>query len=390
MAGLFDGARKLPGLFADFFEGSDNPQLSAQQNAEAAKQARLQAGLQMMLASRSGAGQPAPGLMQLMAAGALTGQAAGGQARGGMVQAQALQNPALGLDPRTRAIMSALPPQLQQELLGKMALQGGGDPVALAPGHELRTPSGQLLATNQAQAAKPLDFPIEWDAALLEAGINPLTFDIASADPQLRDALGKRAREIANERRPQTTINLAEGARSQAVSTLYQNAVADMASSEDLIGRLDVIDQLIEQGLQTGKVQDITMPLRQIGAEFGLADADQLGQQELYQGLTKRVALLLRGTSMPGPMSDKDIQFLVDQAPALGRSRYGNALLSQLLRRVAQRQIDQAVEIDRFMAENPDGVGYLAHRARWQQQNRIDLSDLVEQARGIVAQQAPF
>lgn len=89
------------------FGGQPSAGLSAEQNSEAARMARLQAGLQMLAASQGQVGGPAPHLAQILAMGAQTGQMAGGQARAqmGMQAAQerlqaVLSNPAARANPQ--------------------------------------------------------------------------------------------------------------------------------------------------------------------------------------------------------------------------------------------------------------------------------------------------
>lgn len=350
----------------------------------------MMAGLQMLMASRSGPGQAAPGLMQILAGGALTGQQTGQAARGQMQMGQAMQNPAMGLSERQRAILAALPPEQQQAILAQLATAGGGEPKVVGDGAALVGPDGNLLYEN-APADGGMKMSTNMPAILASMGIPPGT----PMDQIPPDVWAAALEEEAKLRRAGATsvtnnVGATEKAFDQAINTQFQNVSADMTTAEDMMDRLDMMDQLIDSGMDTGALENLTMPLRGIGASLGLADADNLGRQQVFQGLANRIALMLRGTSMPGPMSDKDIQFLVNQAPALANTVEGNKLLIELLRRTSQKQIDMAVEMSEYLSSGKDSRGWFAHRARWMRDNRIDLSDLVQRAERVVQQEAPF
>lgn len=371
------GRSGIYGALSQLFGGQNNPGLSPEQNAHAAKQARLQAGLQMIMASRGG--MTAPGTLQLLAGGALTGQQAGQGARQQMAMGQAMQNPALGLSPRQQAMLAALPPEAQQQVLAQLATQAPPGLHNVPDGAAVLGPDGRPIFMNPKD---PAELGADARFAMQRLGIA----DLATATPEQLAALDAYLKGMNEARAPKIDLGTREDQKvSDVAMAQYSKAVEDMQAMDDMLGRLDMMDQLLAAGLQTNQLESLTMPLRGLAAAVGLADADKLGRQQVFQGLANRIALLMRGSSMPGPMSDKDIQFLVNQAPKLANTVEGNRLLIETLRRVAEAQRAYTLELDRYLDENGSSRGWLPHMTKWKRENRIDISDLVAPAAAALA-----
>lgn len=140
------------------------------------------------------------------------------------------------------------------------------------------------------------------------------------------------------------------------------------------LARLDRMSQLI-QGVNTGKLEPARMQVSALADSFGLQIDPNLPAKQAIEALSNELALQARnpsgGAGMPGAMSDKDREFLVNISPGLSKTPEGNALIIDTARKLARRDQDVARlareyrkrhgtidegfydELQRFSAANP-------------------------------------
>ena len=120
------------------------------------------------------------------------------------------------------------------------------------------------------------------------------------------------------------------------------------------LSKLDIMQKALDSDIYTGWGGDITQGTRKALLAFGLGDAEATAAAENLKTLANEMALRARnpdsGMGMPGAMSDKDREFLVEMQPSLTMSKNGNRALIEIQKRVAQRQIELARMADNYMA----------------------------------------
>lgn len=360
------------GALARLFAGPQDPNLTAQQNAEADKQAMLQAGLMGLMASRSGPGMPAPGLMQILAQGAMAGQQAGQQARQGMSIHAAVEDPSLPLSEHQRAVLRSLPPSMAAQALTQMMSAGGGKPQVVAPGSALVTPGGREVYRNP-KAAGGEELPSDLEAILWSMGMDP-----SKMTPEQRSEALDRYEEFRRDTASQVNVDTgdreARGVTDIALKN-YEEMVNQSIEAENRLNSLAVMEAMLDEGMDTSRLAELTQPMRSLAASFGIADAEALGQQELFRAISNRIALEMKG-NMTGQMSDRDIIFLQNQAPRMGNTVQGNRMMIEVLKRFARRKIEVADEMDRYFEDNGSLMGWRRHLRSWLEENPLSFSDL--------------
>jgi len=128
---------KLANGFGEVFTGQNDPRLSADQNAAARKQAMLQSGLAMLLASRGGPDGRRPDLASIIAQGALAGQDTGYAARAQAFQIAQVQAAQQAMQARQNAVQQLLantPPDKLAFAAGALAQRGWLDEAKAVAG----------------------------------------------------------------------------------------------------------------------------------------------------------------------------------------------------------------------------------------------------------------
>lgn len=393
MPSLFDGIKRIPGMFGDVLDGVGqvitgpiDPSLSPEQQRQVRNRALTQAGLTAMMAS--GPAPVAPNIAQIFAQSAIAGQQASQSAQGQIgrqAAAQELQR-AFGGGQLDR-------PKLQQMLVRLMAsgdmesakmvsdmIKSLPGPQVLSSGATLVDPNtGQAIATNRApEDVDPWKgLPGEMKAALFAAGIT----DPAQLTPERRQAVFNEAERYR--RSGGMNINLPDPAAhtNRAVQEIaaedYKRLIEGAGAARNALADLSILSATLEN-TPTGAVEDLTMPLRRIGGALGLADLDKLGRQELIRGISNRLALMQK-EGMTGPMSDRDIEFLQEQVPQLGNTVEGNQLLVEVAKRMQTRKVELAQMANRYLAQNGTlDANWFRHKEQWLQENPLTFSDLIE------------
>lgn len=379
--GLFGGVQRVGGVLGDAVTGPADPRLSADQNQAAQRQALMQAGLAGLIASNPTSGN-APNTLSVLAQSALMGQQGGAQAREQMYATtqeerirQALQDPQVleRLSPQQQALVRMMPPMQAMQYLQEMLSQ---EPKVVGEGGALVDASGRPVYTNT-RAVNPWEnWPSEMRAAALGMGI----MDPTQVTPEILPQIFAKANEYR--RAGATNVNVS-GPQAQTNERVIDIAAADYEAIQQgattAVGQLNslaVMESMLDQGMSSGRLDDITAGWRGIGAQLGIADAENLGMQELFRGISNRMALEMK-EGMTGPMSDRDILFLQQQVPQLGNTPEGNRLLLEVLKRMAERKIQISQMADAYLART--GVldhNWIRYRNEWLRANPMNFSDL--------------
>ena len=131
----------------------------------------------------------------------------------------------------------------------------------------------------------------------------------------------------------------------------YDKVIDEADNAASTMPQLATMRGLLEGGMSTGGMADITLGLRSIMWPVLGLDGDNLSDQQVFNAISSRLALMGR-SEMPGQLSDNDIKFLTRMKPNLQNTRDGNMLLITILERMARRKADLAYEADMYVDEH--------------------------------------
>lgn len=336
--------KKLLAMGGNLVSGQPDDRLSERQNRSALKSSLVDAGLSTIQNSGpfQGANGSNPDALSAIAGGIQTGRASGADTRG-----QFAEQNALSIKDR----MKDYKVEQQDSLLASM---------------DLTTQDGQDEARITAMQVGGPELLGAVNNAIKERNESP--YDI-SANGQIVD---KATGDIIKEGRPSAgvSVNVGDGAtdylaeaRGEHNATLYTTTQEDADSAQVQLTNVRTMRALNAE-VGSGGAAGYTLRLRQlIGPMLG-TDMTQTGQQEVFLAFANEMALGKKG-ELTGPMSDKDLAFLVAQVPNLKNTPSGNAILIALMERALERQVERALEADRYLDDGGDGSKLSEHLRQW-------------------------
>jgi hypothetical protein len=140
-----------------------------------------------------------------------------------------------------------------------------------------------------------------------------------------------------------------EKEESKAVGKFLGEQYADIQKAgigaQGKLDRAARMEQLLER-IGTGKFEGVKKDAAAIGQAFGITIDPNLGDKEAFEALSNQLALEARnpsgGAGMPGAMSDKDREFLVQITPNLTKTPDGNRKIIDTAKKLAKRDADVA------------------------------------------------
>jgi hypothetical protein len=163
-----------------------------------------------------------------------------------------------------------------------------------------------------------------------------------------------------------------------------QNKLRDMQRFENIVSKVP-----------TGKLEPIKAEVAKLANGLGVkVDTEKLGFQEALESMANQYALTLRspsgGAGMPGALSDKDREFLVNMVPGLAKTGTGNKIIIEGFRRVAQREIEIAALAREYKSKTGKfDDGFFAEVEK-RFGGKDLLGDLYQQAASSGAQNVPM
>ena len=118
--------------------------------------------------------------------------------------------------------------------------------------------------------------------------------------------------------------------------------------------------RLLQDGIKTGKVEEILMPLRELAIGLGVADEETItnyGQQELFQSLTNYLVPRMR-VEGSGSTSDMEIDLFRSAVPNMGRTPEGNLVIAAGIENLVAYNIKRQKLMDKYLAENQNLLGF--------------------------------
>lgn len=307
-------------------------------------------------------------------------QIAENMARTGQVPPQVAQGFLNGLptDPAmlraylTRAALAASDPwravkPSTQKVLGKDATL-----VSVSPAGD----SAVTLIENK-KADKSADPMMRF---LSEAGI-------AVSSPEAQKWIQQYGEKLSTHQKPnqQTVIMKEENEEAKTVGKfhgeLYGKLQQGGLDAQNKLRQLARMKQLLV-GYNTGKLTPSLKDVASLGQSFGITLDPKLGEKEAVESLTNELAMAARnpsgGAGMPGAMSDSDRVFLQNTVPGLSKSKNGNVLIIETMRRLARRDIEVAQFAAKYRAARGHiDTNFAIELQKWSEANPLfaDLTD---------------
>lgn len=374
-------------FLARIFAGNPVEGLSPEQNKKLRQNALLTAGLTMLA-------QPQGSALQALAMGVLSARQSTADTAGKLLDEQTTQ---ARIQRRAEVLGSGLGDLERYEELRRIATKegdieqvkvlndvikelrdsdAGGMEVVQVNGQTFLTdgrgnlfePGTQRQVTDAVKPKQELPSDLEGILAVLDV-------DMEGMDPTQRAALFQVWENFRE--KSATKVNVGtEGKIVEGIDAIGMKrldaAGADAEGASKMLATLDNVESLLAI-TPTGKMEPLTLPLRQLGAAFGIA-SETLGPQETLRALSNQMALMAR-QNMPGQVSDRDIQFLKEQVIQLQNTPDANRRIIEIARRVANAQARRAAEMENFIATNKTGVGLMQHMIEWDKSQRGQQED---------------
>jgi len=144
-------------------------------------------------------------------------------------------------------------------------------------------------------------------------------------EPLQRQGKGGKIEPIAvrNYASPQESFRLEQlKAADQSLSDVKKQAESFLKVTPEL----NQLSRLLDAGIQTGKFQNLVLPLKQFAEDVGFPVGD-VASQEQFRALSGQLALTF-GQQLKGSMSDGDRALLVDRiSPSVATSPEGNKMI---------------------------------------------------------------
>lgn len=262
-------------------------------------------------------------------------------------------------------------------------------PVSVAKDAKLVVPSADgTTATTLVDNTKPEDPKDPMMRFLKELGIDPKS-------PEAQKWVAQYAEKLSTHQKPnqQTVIMKEENEESKTVGKFHGELYGKLQQSgldaQSKLGQLARMKQMLV-GYNTGKLTPTLKDLAAWGQSFGITLDSKLGEKEAVESLTNGLAMAARnpsgGAGMPGAMSDADRVFLQNTVPGLSKSKNGNVLIIETMRRLARRDI----EVAQFAAKYRAAKGHIDTDFAIELQKWADANPLfADMAGGATAPSAP-
>lgn len=158
--------------------------------------------------------------------------------------------------------------------------------------------------------------------------------------------------------KPQTQISMGDKEfEKRSVGFAFEELKAAsevVQSSADLDARLEIFENLLNQGVETGYSEDVLFGLKRIAADLGIMSAEELegfGQQELIKALEAYMTPRMRVVGS-GSTSDIEVDYMNKSVPGLGKSEEANKLIVAQLRTVNNYNKKRYQLMNQFVYKN--------------------------------------
>jgi hypothetical protein len=153
-----------------------------------------------------------------------------------------------------------------------------------------------------------------------------------------------------------TNINLNQGNLNKLGQELaaddYNQSRIKAADARAVLTNVDTLENLLNQGVNTGFGANLSLSLRRIGQSIVGEDYDvpEIAGREAFQAASTQLILPLVKQLGVNP-TDKDLDFVKTGSAELGKSEAGNKLMLTALRLSANRRVDEQIFNQNFYAQ---------------------------------------
>lgn len=172
----------------------------------------------------------------------------------------------------------------------------------------------------------------------------------------------------------------------------FSGAYEQIQTSGLQAGRtLNMYSRMLELNdmIETGKLAPAKTLVAELAQSFGV-DVEGLDATQAFRALANRVALELRnpagGAGMPGAMSEKDREFLIQSVPGLTLTSEGNKLIAQYAMKMAERDKQVFARARAFVRDNGAlNEMFFDELEAWSDANPLFNASDIEKASGAAA-----
>jgi len=232
--------------------------------------------------------------------------------------------------------------------MGAGAMKGYGDAIAAQVAAEERDLSKKYTEAKIAEMATPKKTALVEN--LIAAGLKPGT-------QAFQDALLKAATK------PQTVFMGGDEQKKEAYKAALatrKDMIKQVNADRELGVRLDTSINLLESGVETGRLQAAMLPLKQIAREVGaLSDEDvaNLSNQEVIDSITAYLTPRMRVTGS-GASSDRDMDFFQRSTVRMANTPEANLVIAKMQRQVMDYNRRRLDLFDDYVKEKGDDFGF--------------------------------
>ncbi len=181
-----------------------------------------------------------------------------------------------------------------------------------------------------------------------------------------------------------TNINTGISGFQKSAVDAYNNVQAEAKDARVINTSLDTLDNLLNQGVDTGFGSGVGLSLQRIGQTIIGEDykVPEIAGREAFQAETTKLILPLVKQLGVNP-TDKDLDFVKTGAIELSKSEAGNRIMIAGLRLSQQRKLDEANFDNQFYDNNPQATIFqrnIAFQQHMDSNPELYTSDSLQQA----------
>jgi hypothetical protein len=158
---------------------------------------------------------------------------------------------------------------------------------------------------------------------------------------------------------------------------MNKELITEAREAKGKIATLNRLEQLLsDPNVYQGTAGPLVLQAKRLAKSLGF-DVEGVEGAEAITAIANRFALEARnpsgGAGMPGALSDKDREFLVDMGPGLGRTPEGNKHIIDYNRRLAMRSLDVERQRQLYLSKNKGRLdeGFYTHLEEWSAKNPL-------------------
>ena len=178
---------------------------------------------------------------------------------------------------------------------------------------------------------------------------------------------------LAKSTAPSVTVDMGAGSsefRKEATKYAFdrrRNEDKNIAAMGVLENELDIIQNLIKGGAETGRIANALIPVQQILAEAGLVGEDEMGELSEKELLQRSIARIIPNMRVAGSgsTSDYEMRMFAMAAPTFARTSEGNRKIAAGMLQGIRYVKERRALMDEFMNDKNLGDGTLEGFDKW-------------------------